>query len=210
MMKQHKTLIILTSLLTLAPVLVGLVFWDRLPDRMAVHFGEGNTANGWSSKPFAVFGIPASLLAVHLLCVVLVLNDPRKKNIARKMLHIIFWFVPAISWMCCFSIYGFALGKKADIGLIVNLALGILFIMIGNYLPKSRQNYTAGIRLPWTLNSEENWNRTHRLAGKLWVLAGAGFLLNSFFQQGWVAFAVLLPAVLIPMGYSFWMYRKGI
>lgn len=209
-MKQRKTLILLTSILVLAPVLIGILFWPQLPERMAVHFGEGNRADGWSSKPFAVFGIPAFLLGIHLLCMVLVQNDPRKKNISRRLLELVCWFVPVISWMCCLSIYGAALGMEVDVGLIANLVIGILFLLVGNYLPKSRQNYTAGIRIPWTLHSEENWNRTHRLAGKLWFLAGILFLLNSFFQQSWVGFAGAGAAAFIPMAYSFWLYRKGI
>jgi len=89
--------------------------------------------------------------------------------------------------------------------------MGLLFILIGNYLPKTKQSYTMGIKLPWTLASEENWNRTHRLAGFLWVLGGVYFIVMSFI--GWSLIAFLIPLavmVLIPAVYSYLLYRKGI
>ena len=89
--------------------------------------------------------------------------------------------------------------------------MGLLFIAIGNYLPKTKQSYTMGIKLPWTLASEENWNRTHRLAGFLWVLCGLFFIVTSF--TGWSLAAFLIPIivmVLVPAVYSYLLYRRGI
>ena len=77
-------------------------------------------------------------------------------------------------------------------------------------MSKSHQNYTVGIKLPWTLNSEENWNRTHRLAGKLWIFAGILFIGNIFFQNWQIPFVVTIAVVIIPMIYSFLLYKKGI
>ncbi len=88
----------------------------------------------------------------------------------------------------------------------------VLFIIFGNYLPKTKQSYSMGIKLPWTLNSEENWNRTHRLSGFLWVIGGALFLMLTFF--GWwnlyVLLGIVLAMALIPTVYSYLLYRKGI
>ena len=89
---------------------------------------------------------------------------------------------------------------------------GVLFIILGNYLPKTKHSYSMGIKLPWTLNSEENWNRTHRLSGFLWVIGGALFLMLTFF--GWwnlyVLLGIILAMTLIPTVYSYLLYRKGI
>ncbi|MCQ2355795.1 MAG: SdpI family protein, partial [Methanocorpusculum sp.] len=84
---------------------------------------------------------------------------------------------------------------------------------IGNYLPKSKQSYTVGIRLPWTLNSEENWNRTHHLAGYLWILGGVLLLLCAFLPAVWslpVLVILLILVVGIPFAYSYSLYRKGV
>lgn len=210
MMKKNKWMIILASLVTISPMFVGLILWNRLPDEIATHFDSANVANGWSSKPVAVFGIPLFLLAMHLLCIGVTMNDPRRKNISEKMFQFIIWIVPAASLICCLSSYAIALGIEVNIGMIVNIMVGIVFMILGNYMHKVKQNYTVGIKIPWTLDSEENWNRTHRLASWLWILSGVVFLINGVLQLGWLLVAILMVSVLVPIVYSFVLYKKGI
>ena len=108
------------------------------------------------------------------------------------------------------SIYALALGMDIDIGMVVNIMVGIMFIVLGNYTHKVKQNYTVGIKLPWTLHSEENWNRTHRMAGWVLIVSGVLFLINSMLLKTEVVLVVVLMAVFMPMIYSFILYRKGI
>lgn len=208
-MKENRIKIIITSLITLAPILIGVLFWDRLPDQIATHFGQGNVPDGWSSKPMAVFGLPLILVALHLFCIFITLNDPKKKNIGRKILPIIFWMIPIISLLVNSATYGIALGLKIDIELIVSLLLGLLFIIFGNYMSKIRQNYTVGIRLPWTLSSEDNWDKTHRLAGKLWIVGGVLVLVNIFLKWTGFLIGILLVIVFVPMVYSYALHWKA-
>ena len=90
------------------------------------------------------------------------------------------------------------------------ILVGILFIVIGNYLPKCRQNYTVGIKLPWTLHDEENWNRTHRLAGKIWMVGGLLFLLLavSGYENTVIMPIIMLVIVFVPVVYSYLYYVK--
>lgn len=209
MMKYKKT-IILTSIIVVLPMIAGLILWKQLPDTMAVHFGTDNSPNGWSSKPFAVIGLPMLMLAVHLICVGITLNDPKRKNISEKMKGLIFWIVPVVSLICNISIYMAALGKKINIGMITGCAVGFVFVLVGNYMPKLKQNYTVGIKLPWTLSSEENWNKTHHLAGWLWILAGTALMAAGILDVGNAVIVVILAIMLIPAAYSFILYKKGI
>ena len=78
------------------------------------------------------------------------------------------------------------------------------------YMPKCKQNYTTGIKVPWTLHSQENWNRTHRLAGWIWIIGGVAMIVNSFLQLEWILFLTIAALVLIPIGYSFLLFKKGI
>nr|WP_275450028.1 SdpI family protein [Clostridium massiliodielmoense] len=84
--------------------------------------------------------------------------------------------------------------------------------MCGNYLPKCKQNYTVGIKLPWTLNSEENWNKTHRLGGYVWMAGGLILCiltwLNIYRQIATIVIVVIISV--IPIVYSFLLYKKGI
>ena len=209
MMKKYKKRIIISSVITLLPILAGLILWTRLPDTIATHFGNDNVANGWSSKPFVVFAMPLLLLGLHLFILFVTMNDPKRKNISEKMFGFLIWFVPVLSVFIFSITYCNALGMNVNIGMAVNIIVGIVFLVIGNYLPKCKQNYTAGIRIPWTLNSTENWNRTHRLAGWLFMLGGILFFLNAFLQWSGMFFVIIVIA-LLPEVYSFLLYKKGI
>lgn len=134
----------------------------------------------------------------------------RKRNIDEKLMRLILWIIPVLSLIVNFSCYAIALGKKVDIGMITNVCVGIVFIIMGNYMHRIKQNYTVGIKLPWTLNSEENWNRTHRMASWLFVLCGILFIINgAVLQTEWMVGAAILMAV-VPGLYSFILYKKGI
>lgn len=97
-----------------------------------------------------------------------------------------------------------------DIEMIVSVIVGSIFIIMGNYMSKNRQNYTVGIKLPWTLNSQENWNRTHRMASKLWIVSGFVVLINIFMNSIAVVLVVICASALLPMIYSFVLYKRGI
>lgn len=207
-MKQYRKRLIITSIITILPILVGIFFWKQLPDTIATHFGSNNAADGWSSKASTVFGLPLFFLVIHLFCVCVTLNDPKKKNIGRMMLAVIFWIVPVISIVSNGSILAYALGMQIDMTMIVSIMMGILFIVLGNYMSKNQQNYTVGIKIPWTLSSEENWNKTHRIASKLWVVAGIVFIANIFLRSAEIILVVIACTVLIPVIYSFILYKR--
>ena len=209
-MKNKKTLI-WTTLVCLLPLIAGAAVYSRLPETVATHFDLHGQPDGWSSRAFAVFGLPGILLAVNLLTPFLLRADPKHENMSSALKNIVIWTIPAISLICSGLTLGKALGYNLRIERVLPVFMGILFILIGNYLPKTKQSYTMGIKLPWTLASEENWNRTHRLAGFLWVIGGVYFIVMSFI--GWSLTAFLIPIivmVLVPTVYSYLLYRKGV
>lgn len=216
-MKKYTKIVIITTLITLLPILAGLILWEKLPDSVPTHWGFDGEANGWSDKTTAVFQLPCILAACHLVAALVTLNDPKRKNIHQKPLMFILWIVPVLSVLLNGVTYMVALGAKVNMSIIVCLLVGILFIVIGNYMPKLQQNYTVGIKLPWTLNSTENWNRTHRLGGKLFIAGGFLTMICGFlggFAGELVSFAamtgVAVLCAVIPAVYSFWLFRKGV
>jgi uncharacterized membrane protein len=177
---------------------------------MATHFGINNEADGFSSKAFAVFGLPAVLLAILWLVAFVTSQDPKRQNISPKMFTLGLWIAPVVSLVIAATMYPVNLGYAVDISFFAELLLGLLFIIVGNYLPKARQNYTIGIRIPWTLANEENWNRTHRLAGYLWMICGVLMILlclTRLLPAPWTV-GLLLIMVLVPCGYSYWLHAK--
>ena len=207
MLKKYKGTIIITSVITLLPIIAGIILWDRLPAEIATHFGTNNQPDGFSSKTFAVFGLPLLMLGLHLLGIFATKADPKNKNISDKAIGIVLWIIPLTSLLLMSMTYAYALGSKIRIGFIVIMFMGILFILLGNYMPKTKQNFTFGLRIPWTLNDEENWVKTHRFSGKVMVLGGAVICATAVFENPWIFFPVVLIMLLVPLAYSYKLYK---
>lgn len=212
MIKKNRILILITSIVTLLPVIIGILCWNQLPDTIATHFSSDGTPNGWSSKTFTVLGLPALIFGAHILCTFCTFLDPKYKNISPKMYRLILMICPVCSLVCCAAIYSYALDlPMADwlnSSFFINLLLGVIFFLIGNYLPKCHQNYTIGIKLPWTLADEENWNRTHRFAGRLYAIFGILFIVNAFLQAEWIFILIIIAIIVLPAIYSLGVYLK--
>lgn len=205
--KNLKTMII-TSAIILFPIIFGVSLWNELPEKIATHWGPDGNADGWSSKPFAVFFMPIILLALHWVCVFITSLDPKKQNIDGKPLKLVLWIVPIISLFLGVMMYGQFVGKGINVAFISILFFGVFFIVIGSLLPKCKQNYTVGIKIPWTLDSEENWNKTHRFAGKVWMIGGVVLILTSLFKNFILFFIIVILMTVIPLIYSYLYYKK--
>ena len=208
MEKIEKKTLILTSLVTLIPIIVGLLLWNQLPDVIPTHFGMDGTPNGWSSKKFTVFGLPVLMLFFHLLCVGITSQDPKFDNMSEKLYALVLWICPVVSLLVVVTCYGGALGWGVNISKYAIAGTGIVLVIIGNYLPKCKQNYTMGIKLPWTLDDEENWNKTHRLAGFLWVVGGLLITLNAFVGNEWFFILISIVMTIVPMVYSYLYFKN--
>lgn len=208
-MKNNKREMLLTSLVCLLPLFAGAALYPRLPETMATHWDFSGNANGWSSRAATVFGLPLFILALHLVCFYAESRET-KKNRNPVLRTVLLWFCPAVSLLGGAVTLGTGLGYEMHISTVVPVFVGLLFLILGNYLPKIRQNRTMGIKLPWTLASEENWTRTHRVAGFTWVAAGLLMLLSVLLRlHGPTVTVVLLAlAVGIPVLYSYLYYRR--
>ena len=208
MLKKKLPLLLITSCVILIPLLAGVFLWDLLPDKIAIHWNTEGVADSFGSKTLAVFGLPAFLLGIHWLCTLATFADPKRKNVDGKPLTLVLWLCPVLSLLVGTVVYMTALGYNLRVEIIVPMVLGILFIVIGNYLPKCRQNYTVGIKVPWTLHDTENWNKTHRFAGILWVIGGIVILATAFLGSIYILLPVFLLMAFLPVVYSYCLHRR--
>jgi uncharacterized membrane protein len=211
MILKKKKLLIITSLLTLLPIPIGLLLWNQFPETMAIHFGITGQADGYASPSFAVFVLPLILLAGHWICILATALDKSNKNRNQKLQTIVLWIIPLIGNLSCCGIYALALGWEFSPVAWTMIPMGLLFALIGNYMPKTRMNSTMGIKVPWTYSSEENWNATHRFAGKVWVIGGIIIALCGLLPHGWavsIMLAGVLVLVILPIFYSWRYYKK--
>lgn len=210
MIKKYKWSLLLGSLLSLSPILIGLLLWNQLPAKLPTHFSTGNTPDGWSSKAITVFGLPLFMFAMMWFCFLFTHVDPKRQNISPKMIRALVWFMAALSPIVVCSSYAIALGINVNITLLTYLIIGLMLLVIGNYLAKTKQNYSAGIRIPWTMSSEENWNRTHRVSSRLFIFCGLAMIANGFLDSNILLFFIMAVLIVIPYAYSFFLFKKGI
>ena len=211
MIKNNKLKSVISSAVILLPILIGLLLWNKLPDKIATHWGANGQANGWSSKPFAVFALPLFVFAIHWLCLFFTSKDPKNKGQSKKVFGLIFWICPAVSLFAGVLTYTIALGKELNASSAALVLIGLMYIILGNYMPKCKQNYTIGIKIQWTLDNEENWNATHRMAGKLWMICGLLFAACLLLPEKilvWAFLSIVTVSVVVPMVYSYHHYKK--
>jgi uncharacterized membrane protein len=208
MIKKNKSTLILTSLVILIPILIGLVLWNKLPEEMPFHWNIKGEVDGWASKSMAVFFMPLFMLAMHWVCVAAASMDPKSANYQPKMFKLVLWLFPVMNLVLNTLVYASALGYDFSIEIILPLLMGAMFLFIGNQLPKMKQTYTMGIKLPWTLDNEENWNKTHRFAGKIWVGGSLIIMATAFIGSFWIMMGVLIIMVIVPTVYSYLLHLK--
>ena len=208
---KNKKYWLITSAITLLPILVGLLLWDRLPEKLPTHFGIDGAADGWSGKGFAVFGLPLMMLFFHGVMYFATRLDRQNRGHNEKVLNLVGLLFPILSIVNSVVIYSLALGRELNLSMVLFPMLGLLFIAVGNWLPKIKQNSTLGIKIKWTLYNEENWNKTHRFAGFVWVIGGVIFCLMGFVAEKALVFLLPLQVILlacVPMVYSWRLAKK--
>lgn len=213
MKKTHNMMrIVISSLITLLPMIVGFFSWSLLPDKLPVRFHFSGEAYDFANKLIVIIGLPLFLLAMHLL--VAFVTKPQSEDttsfISNKLYLILLSIVPLVSLFCTVMIFSEALQLKLDLFTIIQAFFAVLYFIGGNYLPKIRRNRFVGTKLPWTSRSDYNWNKTNRLTGWLFFILGFIFLINIFVRvNGWYILGLALVAVtVIPIVYSYALSKK--
>lgn len=211
MIKNHKWKAVISSVIILLPILFGVIFWNQLPATMVSHWGADGVADGTASKIFMVFGMPLILLAIHwgMLLAESALEKNKPQN--EKLIAIFYGIIPVLSLAIHVFIYSIALEKDWNLTAFLPLLIGGMFVCIGNYLPKTTRNRTTGIKLRWTMGNDENWQKTHRLGGRLWFWGGLVIMITALLPIKItiiVMIAMIATSIIVPSVYSYSIYRK--
>ncbi|XID90965.1 SdpI family protein [Paenibacillaceae bacterium WGS1546] len=191
-----------------------LIFNNRLPDQVIAQYNFNNEANRMMSK--GSFWLMYAALGVALPSVLSVMRriDPRKQNYARfeGFYQVMRWGISLFLHSLMVIVILDNMGHKMNVSSIVTGAMGLLWIVIGNRMGQVRSTYFVGIRTPWALSDDRNWRLTHRLAGRLWVIAGIVMFGSAWFASGFWAMIIMLVCILgstvAPAVYSYLLYRN--
>ena len=203
-----RTLIV-TTIICLVPILFSVAVYQRLPEQVPIHFNAEGQPDNYASKAFGAFGMPLLLALLNIFVQLVVKTDP-KRDTSSKLYHIARWTIAILTlFIVPFSLL-IALGQPFRVEKVIPLAVSVLLLVVGNYLPKIKQNYTIGIKLPWTLADEENWKKTHRLAGWIWTFFSLLFILVILldFYVVWIFFLGIAGMVIFPLVYSFLLAQR--
>jgi uncharacterized membrane protein len=208
-MSWQRVAIAVIILISLA---LGLFFYEQLPDRMASHWNASGQVDGYSGKGIGVFLIPGVLVFLALLWFVIPKIDPKRKNIeAFRGYYDSFFVVLALFFLLVYAqILLWNLGTEISPNFVMPIGLGILFFYIGVLVENAKQNWFVGIRTPWTLSSEKVWDKTHKLGGKLYKIAGLVSLVGILFMEQAIWF-IIVPVILFSgylFLYSYLEYKK--
>lgn len=198
MTNKNKIKLLISSIVIILPTLAALILKDLIEPKVmgAWHF---------------TWVLPVILVAVNLILHLITFRENEAVEQNKKIVEISYWIIPALSVYISGVFMLLSLGYDNLIGAIFSVLFGAMFIIIGNYTPKAVRNRYFGVKIKWTLANEENWNATHRVTGKAWVITGLVVLLGAFLPEMTAVYLILvaiIPAVFIPVIYSYAFYRK--
>ena len=188
-------------------------FYKLFPTSTPVHWNISGEADSWGTPFQAAFIMPIIGLGLYLLFLIIPFLDPKKERYKQfeKSYHIFKTIIILFLFLVYFSTSLSGLGYNINITRVVTIFVGIMFMVIGNYLSRIKRNWFVGIRTPWTLSSEEVWNKTHRLGSKVFVVSGFLFILTSFIDVKFrlaLLFSIIILIILTSFGYSYYLYNK--
>ncbi|MCK9597354.1 MAG: SdpI family protein [Candidatus Paceibacterota bacterium] len=209
---NKKIYLTLSLLLILASFLIGYFIYPQMPERMASHWNGLGQVDGYMSRAWALYMMPVLALIMFILMLFIPKLDPLKKNV-KKFQEYYYGFILG---MIAFLFYIYLLTIFWNLGMRFSMirslvpAFAILFYYCGVLLEKAKQNWFIGIKTAWTLSNEEVWNKTHKLGGKLFKLAGVISLIGLFFEKVaiWLVTGPILLASIFIVFYSYWVYKK--
>lgn len=191
----------------------GAYFYNHFPDKVITHWNFQGEADGYSGKFFGSFGIPFIIIGMYLLLLVAPLLDPKRERYEDfQKVYNLFRMVFISFFTVIFFLTGLVnLGYNIPINYVLPGLVGLLMIVLGNFMGKIKKNWFLGIRTPWTLSSENVWNKTHRVGGYLFILFGIIIMITPFFGKVFgVSLFVggLLSVTLGSFAYSYILFRK--
>lgn len=208
-MKNKNTLII-TTVICLLPIILAIAIYSQLPEQVAIHFDNNGNPDNYLPKALAAFGLPVFIALINIYGNFFRNKDPKTANVPTAMKSLATWLIPLLSVVLVPFTLFMAMGVKLPFHIPIQSVIGLIIIACGNYMPKTKHNYTVGIKLPWTLDSETNWNKTHHFSGYLWIIGGIIIIITSFINLNLLPLNIIVIIILVaaPIIYSYLMYKK--
>ncbi|MCM2315417.1 MAG: SdpI family protein [Thermoanaerobaculia bacterium] len=204
------------GIILLVAVVATMAVYSQLPEEMPTHWNAAGEVDGTMAKPWGPFLLPVMMAILTLIFLVLPRISPRGYELEARGRAFRAIVMTVILFMLALHVItlAVALGHPVSMGIAVPVLLGVLLVVMGNYLSKVPRNFFIGVRTPWTLADEDVWFRTHRLAARTFMLGGLAIAVGAPLAGDEHAQSVVLGAVmfaaLVPVIYSYAIYKKEV
>lgn len=193
---------------------IGIYVYPQMPNMMASHWNTEGQVDGYMSKFWGLFLMPFAIVGLSLLFIIIPIIDPLKSNIEKFRVHYDRFIILLIFYLFLIHIFliVWSFGYRFNILYFMMPALGFLFYYAGILTENAKMNWFIGIRTPWTLSNEDVWNKTHKIGGMLFKIAGLIVFSGAFFSE-YTIFFILVPilsVVVFTVIYSYVEYQKTI
>ncbi len=199
MKKMNWRTLIVTCVISLLPIVIGIALYDELPARMVVHWGSNNKPDGWADKKITVFGLPVFMAIIQAVTYIGTWKKVQGEHSTPKVIRLVRWIVPILSWFLYIYIIASALGSQFDPRMVGCLIFAAVFMVFGNYLPKIAYENRYVVNLPYRPKDEPGWRKYTRTFGVIMLLHGILVLLSIFFSTVVTTITILLMIIYIPV-----------
>lgn len=204
MSKSEKKLLLITCLISLLPIIYGLYFYDQLPEQIAIHFDVHNQPDNYLGKNIFILGIPVMMCGFQIFLFIGELRQNTQKEANKKMTQVARWIIPILSNVVYLATIAYAL-HEIDMRVVCMILIGVMLIVMGNYIPKTKQSRFTHIGISHKLN-DKNYKKLARVAGYLMILTGLLFVLSIFFHT-YVSVGVLVFLIVWALGLAIESFR---
>jgi uncharacterized membrane protein len=211
MIKKNLKTLIFTGIIILLPLIWGLCTYSSMPEQIPIHFNFVGEVDNYGPKWVVLLISPIVLLIQWVAAI--------EANIKSKKEEIKDKYISGMSWTCASAATAFGIvmyhcvnGNILTAQRLVPILVGIMFVVMGNLMPKQKKSRWVGLRIKWTLNDHDNWMKTHRFFGRVSILCGFAMTGLSFMKNLPVAYAIMfvlmLCAIFVPVIYSYVLSKK--
>ena len=211
MIKKNLKTLIITGLIILLPIVFVLIKWNTIPDTIPIHFNVSGEVDQYGNKSVLIIA-PIIILLLQWVGVVDAHFKNKKSPLKQPYVKVISWVCASVSFAISIMMYNAAIGKLMTVHRTLPIIIGVLFVIMGNLMPKFQKNKFVGLRVKWTLADSDIWFKTHRLCSRIAVVTGFTTMILGAFENAAITFPIMcglvIITVLIPTVYSYVLYKR--
>ena len=199
-------------LIVILPLIYLLTIWNTLPETIPIHWNLRGEIDGTGKKETLLWITFLLPVLTYLIFSIAPMIDPKRRlqNMGDKLMKLKFAIVLMMSVLALFIIYS---SKQEELNSNrITMILGALYVIFGNFFPTIKPNYFIGIRVPWTLNNDDNWKQTHQFAGKFWLIGGILIIVSSLYSKPGInnifSLLITIVIVIVPIVFSYKFHKS--